>query len=618
MDIGWNNSRFRGFSAQFASVLLLLFCSAATASVAFGLQIQRPAELSEASSGKFDGPAELPRRWMKSELSDTPAPGRSLAVNASDDLQEAVNNAQCGDTLKLEAGATFRGPLRVPDKACDDSHWIIVRTSAPDDALPREGARISPCYAGVASLPARPDFHCASVRNVLAKLEFDGKAGSGPLMFLAGANHYRFIGLEITRGLPGVTVTALAAMKEKVGTANHLIFDRVWMHGTAQEETTRGIALRSMTYVAVIDSFFSDFHCVAGTGSCIDAQTIVGGGGDDPQGPFKIVNNFLEASGENIMFGGGQATITPTDIEIRHNHLFKPMTWKEGSPGFVGGISGRPFIVKNHFELKNAQRVVFEGNLLENVWGGFSQTGFSIVLTPKNQGNVCSKCQVTDITIRYNKVRSVGSVLIMGNTKSDAGGFAIAGERYSIHDLTAEDVQEEQYAGFGLFALILANEPLLREVTIQHVSAFVPKGIFSIVNITGQKMPKFVIENNLLSSSGPRDIGSAGGGARNCAFKPDAQGPSGIINSCFSDPVVTHNLIVGGGNWPPGNIVVKDAAAAGLRVSHGKITEDYRPCRAKDEATSCQKVSPAIAAASDGRDIGADVERIEHLTAGVE
>ena len=216
---------------------------------------------------------------------------------------------------------------------------------------------------------------------------------------------------EVTRGQPGASITALGFMKEE-GTANHLVFDRLWMHGTAQDETTRGLALRGMTYVAVVDSFFSDFHCVSKTGSCTDSQTIVSGGGDEPEGPFKIVNNFLEASGENLMFGGGAATITPTDIEIRHNHLFKPMIWKEGAPGFVGGASGRPFIVKNHFELKNAQRVLFEGNILENAWGGFSQMGFSILLTPKNQGNHCPKCQVTDVTLRYNRIRSVGGCLL--------------------------------------------------------------------------------------------------------------------------------------------------------------------------------------------------------------
>jgi hypothetical protein len=573
-------------------------------------------EHSDASSGNFDGPAELPRVFVKSALADTPASGQTPLVNSSDDLQQAINKARCGDTLRLQAGATFRGPFRFPAKPCDDAHWIIVRSSAPDDALPPEGTRITPCYAGLPSLPGRPDFHCASAKNVMAKLEFDEKAGSGPLDFMAGANHYRFIGLEVTRGLPGASITALAFLKEN-GTADHLVFDRVWMHGTAQDETARGIALRSMTYVAVVDSFFSDFHCIAGTGACTDSQTIAGGGGTDPEGPFKVINNFLEAAGENIMFGGGGAVITPTDIEIRRNHLFKPMIWKAGTSGFVGSASGHPFIVKNNFELKNAQRVLFEANVLENNWGGFSQSGFSILLTPKNQGNACPKCQVTDVTIRYIKVRSVGAVLQIANIKSDAGGSAAAGERYSIHDLIAEDVQEQQYAGFGVFAIILVNDPPLSDVRIEHVTAFVPRGIFSIGNATGKKLTNFVIANNLFYSSGPRQIGSAGGGPQNCAFNPDAQGPVGIFKSCFADAVVSHNLIIAGAFWPAGNITVKDTAAAGLRNLSGSKVQDYRLCRSKDEASACRKASPAIAAGSDGRDIGADIERIEQVTAGI-
>lgn len=596
----------------------LLGLIVALASVAFGLQTRSVPVDSQAgaSAEKLDGPAELPRVFMKSGLGDTPASGQTRVVRAGDDLQQAINNAQCGDTLKLQAGAAFHGSFRFPAKPCDDAHWIVLRSSASDDALPREGTRITPCYAGVPSLPDRPDFHCASVANVLAKLEFDDKGGSGPLAFMHGANHYRFIGLEITRGQPGASITALAFMKE-AGTADHLVFDRVWMHGTAQDETTRGVALKSMTYVAVVDSFFSDFHCVAATGSCTDSQTVGGGVGVDPEGPFKIVNNFLEAAGENILFGGGPATSAPTDIEIRHNHLFKPMIWKEGTPGFVGGASGRPFIVKNLFELKNAQRVLFEANVLENCWGGFSQTGFGILLTPKNQGNACPKCQVTDVTIRYNIVRSVAGVLQLANVKSDAGGSTAAGERYSIHDLVAEDVQEQKYAGFGLFSLILANDPPLRNVRIEHVTAFVPRGIFSITNATGQKLTNFVIANNLFYSSGPRQIGSAGGGPQNCSYKPDAQGPAGIFKNCFADPGVTHNLIVAGADWPAGNIVVKDAAAAGLKTLEGNRLEDYRLCRSKDAASSCHKASPAIAAGSDGKDIGADIDRIEQLTAGV-
>src|ERR1700682_678042 len=113
------------------------------------------------------------------------------------------------------------------------------------------------------------------------------------------------------------------------------------------------------------------------------------------------------------------------------------MTWMVGQPGFVGGVDGNPFIVKNHFELKNAARVLFEGNIAENSWGGFSQTGYSLVLTPKNQAsgskNVCPKCLVTDVTIRYSKVSHAAAGMQIATVLSDAGGGGKGGARDSNH-----------------------------------------------------------------------------------------------------------------------------------------------------------------------------------------
>jgi hypothetical protein len=564
-------------------------------------------------SDRFDGPAELPRVFLQTTIADTPAPGAVHLVKAGDNLQQVINSAACGDTLKLESGAVFQGLIEVPAKSCDDAHWIIIRTSAPDDSLPPEGARLTPCYAGVASLPGRPDFHCTAVANVLARIEFAGKAGSGPIQFMPGANHYRFIGFEITRTNSESSITALVQTREGA-TANHIIFDRVWLHGTAQAETRRGVALKSITYAAIIDSYFSDFHCVAVTGACGDSQDITGGSGDDPGGPYKIVNNFLEAAGENIIFGGGPGTTTPTDIEIRRNHFFKPMTWMEGQPGFVGGVSGKPFIVKNHFEVKNAQRVLFEDNLLENVWGGFSQGGFSILLSPKNQNNQCPACRVTDITIRNNEIVNVGSVFQIANALSDAGGASSGGERYSIHDVLVDDVHWKDYKGFGNFALVMSIAPPLRDVRIEHVTAFVPHFLISIQN-AGPKMTGFTVANNLFYS-GDLQFTTAGGGPQNCAFRPDLQTPVGVIKSCFDNSSFTKNLIVEGANWPSGNITPRNAAAAGLPEKGAAGIARYRLCRKKDDV--CKNISPAIGAGTDGRDIGADVDAIEKALARVE
>ncbi len=47
-------------------------------------------------------------------MADTPAPGSVVTVNAGGDLQSALNNAQCGDVIQLQAGATFTGRFTLP------------------------------------------------------------------------------------------------------------------------------------------------------------------------------------------------------------------------------------------------------------------------------------------------------------------------------------------------------------------------------------------------------------------------------------------------------------------------------------------------------------------------
>jgi hypothetical protein len=596
--------RFVGFRLSVSSAILAVFSS-------FLFLPTAGAD----SPAQFDGPAELPRIYLQTSVANTPAPGKVQSVNAGSNLQAALDQAACGDTLALEAGATFAGRFVLPQKNCDDSHWIVIRTSAEKE-LPAEGTRLTPCYAGIASLPGRPDFHCAATKNVLAKLVFEGKSGEGPVVFASGANHYRLEGLEITRAESENSITALIAPEARSG-ANHIIFDRVWVHGTAQAETTRGAFLSGLSYVAIVDSTFTDFHCVAVTGACGDSQAIAGGAGEIPSGPYKIVNNFLEASGENIMFGGAYATITPADIEVRHNHLFKPLIWQPNQPGFVGGVSGKPFIVKNLFEIKNAQRVLFEGNILDNSWGGEGQTGFAILLTPRNQTpNICPLCRVTDITLRFCKVRHVASAMDIANSPSATGGTATAGERYSIHDLVFEDIDGDVYKGFGVFAMILANAPQMRDVKMDHITAFPHRVFMNVAAYRDKALPTNISITNSILTATDREVTSAGG-TQNCAFGMVQLGPEAVFKNCFNTLTFKNNVIIAPiKQWPSGNSFPKNEEAVGFVNFNRGVDGDYHLCKDKNE--SCKQASKYVHTGSDGKDPGADIDAIATATRGVE
>ena len=565
-----------------------------------------------ALAGTYDGPAELPRVYMQSNLINTPAPGATINVAAGGDFQAALGRANCGDTIRLQAGATFTGVYTFPAKNCDNSHWIIVRTSAPDSALPPEGMRVNPCYAGVSSLPGRPAFNCKSTANVMAKLLMSTPFGSGPVVFAPGANHYRLTGLEATRPAGGFIIYNLAFVQS--GTADHIIFDRMWMHGTTHDDTSRGVLLSGLSYVAVVDSFFTDFHCTAITGACSDAQAISGGIGSIPGGVYKIVDNFLEASAENVLFGGGPATSTPADIEIRRNHFFKPLIWMVGQPGFVGGTNGNSFVIKNLFELKNAQRILFEANILENSWGGFSQTGFGMLLTPKNQLiqniNVCSLCQVTDITIRFTTISHVAGGLQIANGMQGSSA-PLAGERYSIHDVVVDDIDGVKYKGPGVFAQISsgAGAPLLNNVSIDHVTAFSFQSILIIGNpANGSKIPHLTVTNSIFNAS-PFPLWSTGG-TTNCAI---VNVPIKTLNSCFSPYFFSSNVIVAptknypSSSWPTGNYFPASVAAVGFTSYNNGNGGNY-------QLTSA---SPYKNKGTDGKNIGADVAAIYLATIGV-
>jgi hypothetical protein len=399
---------------------------------------------------------------------------------------------------------------------------------------------------------------------------------------------------------------------------DHIVFDRLWMHGTAQDETTRGIALGGSTYVSIVDSFFTDFHCVSVTGSCTDAQAVHGGIGNYQMGPYKIVNNFLEAAGENILFGGGGAAATPADIEIRHNHMFKPLTWMKGQTGYVGGTNGNPFIVKNLFELKNAQRVLLDGNLMENTWGGFSQVGFAVLLTPKNPGgggnNMCSSCQVTDVTIRNILIRHVAAGLQIANGLSGNGLKALAGERYSIHDVIIDDIDGTKYQGPSEFAQISmgVGTAILENVTINHVTAFPSSTLFLIGNqtTTNLQMKNFVFTNSIVNA-GTYPVWSTGGGTANCAFHDS---PLITLKACFSSFTFGANAVIGpasgasASNWPLGNFFPATATTVRFANYNGGNGGDYH----------LQSSSPYKGRGTDGKDLGADVDAVNSATAGVE
>jgi hypothetical protein len=275
-----------------------------------------------------------------------------------------------------------------------------------------------------------------------------------------GAHHYVFVGIEI-RPRPGAFLYNLVDLggpaRSLDDLPHHIVFSRCFIHGDPQVGARRGIAMNSGA-TAVIDSHLSDFKEVGA-----DSQAIAGWAGP---GPFALTNDRLEGAGENVMFGGADPAIqglVPSDIEIRRNLFSKPLSWNSGDPAYAGTA----WSIKNLFELKNARRVLIDGNVFENSWGQ-SQDGFAILFTVRNQDGTAPWSIVSDVTFTNNVVRHAASgIYLLG--RDNAGGPSQQMSRVLIRNNVFLDIDGRKWNGKGtLFQIINGTS----DVDISHNTAF--------------------------------------------------------------------------------------------------------------------------------------------------
>ena len=524
--------------------------------------LSRPALLPAANASVLP---ERPRVIL--DTTYVPPTGRTLAVPAGGDLQAALNAAVGGDVITLQAGATFSGPFTLPNKS--GTGWIIVRTSAADSTLPPPGTRITGAYAG----PALPKIVV-------------GAGVGGALRTASGAHHFRFIGIEFAP-TPGAFVYSLielgAGETSAAALPHDLIFDRCFIHGDPTVGGRRGIAMNSAA-TAVIDSALWGFTEVGA-----DAQAIASWSGT---GPFKIVNNYLEASGENVMFGGDGPSIlnlVPADIEVRGNYFFKPLTWKVGDPSYAGVA----WTVKNLFELKNAQRVLLDGNIFEHNWVGADQHGAAVLFTVRNQTGSSPWAIVADVTFTHNIVRhATGGIEILGR---DYLFLSQQAQRLLIQNNLFDDIGGAQWAGADRTGRLFQLSNGAADVIIDHNTAF-------------------QTENPLVASETTATIQPDTGFSFTNTITPN--GPAGVTGpGTWGNAILTLNL------YAPGAVFVRNAPAGGAAATYP--SDNFFPAsldlvgflNLAGGDYHLAPSSPYKNTATDGRDLGADIDALTAATA---
>jgi hypothetical protein len=449
----------------------------------------------------------------------------------------------------------------LPNKGASTS-WIVIRPAA-GAALPPEGQRMTPALAASLALPkiVSPDYQAALATKL-------------------GAHHYRLVGLEITV-VPAQTfnygLVLLGASNAEEGQttlasiAHDIVLDRVYIHGSDVVSVKRCVALNSASS-AVIDSWLSACHAEGQ-----DAQAI---GGWNGPGPFKIVNNYLEGSAENILFGGADPSIpnlVPSDIEIRRNHITKPTSWHGGR-----------WLIKNLLELKNAQRVLVEGNVFENNWQN-GQEGAGIVMWSVNQEGRADWDVMQDITFRKNVIRNVGAGFQISATSNYV---SIPTRRMSITDNLVYGINQPGFEGNGRGFQIGGGLASLSDLTIANNTVI--GSTATAITLTSTPSVRLTVTNNVLSGGTYGIIGDGTGVGISAleAFAPSSTFLGNVL-------VIPSDYI---SQFPIGNSYPTTESGIGF-VSLS--SNDYH----------LSGISPYRA--NTGRDPGADVDAVQAAVSGV-
>ncbi|HNG34142.1 MAG TPA: hypothetical protein PK012_30965 [Blastocatellia bacterium] len=515
---------------------------------------------------------ELPR-----VLLDTTFPtvsGKTITVSEGSDLQAALNAAQPGDTVVLQAGVTFTAPsggFVLPAKTNSNGQWIIVRSS---------------------NLSALAADACVTPAQASAMPKVVSKDVAPALVTAPGAAFWRLAGLEVTvaeTALANATIQGVAPnyglmrLGDDLETnANNLaadvVIDRCYIHGRPTKNVRRGVALNSRR-TAIIDSYFADFH---ETGS--DSQAIAGWNGP---GPFKIVNNHLEGAGENVLFGGSDPAVTnlvPSDIEFRRNHLIKPRSWMPGDPSFAGIA----WSVKNILELKNARRVLVDGNVLENNWVS-GQNGFAILFTVRNQDGAAPWSTVEDVTFTNNLVRHAASAInILGRDYSHPSGQA---KRLKIKNNVFDDISDTPWGGAGRFLQITDTiDVKVENNTVFHTGNL----LMGYTNLNTPSNTGFIYRNNIAANNSYGVIG-------------DGTAPGlDTLNTYFPGAAFAGNILAGAqaGIYPAGNYFPPTLDSVGFT---NRWNGNY----------SLTSDSPFKNSGTDGKDPGVDAATLNAALADV-
>jgi hypothetical protein len=111
------------------------------------------------------------------------------------------------------------------------------------------------------------------------------------------------------------------AQRTTASMPHHLVLDRSYVHGTPTLDLKRCITLNS-AMSAVVDSWLTECHSNNG-----DSQAVLGYNGAGRSDREQLPRGGTRGRDVRRWRPGDQGLV-PSDIEIRHNHITRPLSWR--------------------------------------------------------------------------------------------------------------------------------------------------------------------------------------------------------------------------------------------------------------------------------------------------
>lgn len=539
--------------------------------------------------------AQFPAEYIHTEYGfDTfgNAIGAFVDVNFIDSGNRATNTALLqaqidaarvlNQNTRMLLPSTF--PMYAPDmkEITNAGKWIYIQRSVAPAATGLRANPINMATAPECMVPA-PEEPCIYFNRKASRYWIEGiRFVMNPLI-----NHTYFLIPIYPRESSVEYDTDIVNINNEIILNQCLVQGDDTGTGTFSGKTRHGVYLNGKRS-ALINSYIHQITEIGGEAHGILIS--------NTPGLLKVVNNFVECACIGTLIGGelphlGAVLGRPNDIEYRRNYHTKRLSWCQTGPTW-DGLTGRNG--KGLFETKNVNRILIEGNVFDGCWADGQAGMIFVIKSGIGSGEPAAGVGSTNLVIRYNlfnnSPRGINFAALSDETD------AIPASKAAFYDNLITNIGSFQNQVSG-WAWILHEG--FNDLYIRHNTQLnnVLEGIFNVDYPSSPRAQNFTHSDNIFMTAFPG----------NGVFMSGGLVGSAAINAWAENPYWERNIMVGPHDdfiislHPQGtNLYPADQAAMNFGVN-------YRLTAA----------SPGWQAGVNGKNLGADIDKVELATSGV-